>query len=201
MTEKSLRWVVSFLAFWGSFRIGELLTELRYEFNPKCALLPSDLQFDSECVAVWLRNPKVKSRLGDIVEVWQVAQCKELDPVLALRAFLQRREEKFGSSDSLPVFIHEDGSNFTKGEMNQDLKQLISFYPELAQSERDKWSGHSYRSGLSTLLQSLNFSKDEIKTWGRWRSSAYLMYLKDREARRATKAKLKNTFDRILSEM
>ena len=199
--EMSLRWAVCLLGFWGSFRIGELLTELRYEFNPKCCLLPSDLQFDNNCVAVWLRNPKVKSRMGDIVEVWCVEQCPELDPLAVLKAFLEMRDQEFGSNDSLPVFVHKDGSNFTKAEMNADLKSLLSTYPELAESSRDKWSGHSFRAGLSTILQKLQFSSEKIKAWGRWRSSAYMLYLKDRAARRATRAELTDTYGRILSAM
>ena len=157
--EKGLRWTVCLMAYWGAFRLGELLVEARHEFNPKCCLLPSDIQFESECVAIWLRNPKVTSRLGDIVEVWKVEQCPYLDPVLALKYFLLKRENTFSRDDSLPVFVHEDGTNLSKSEMNKDLKQILSLYPELAESERDKWSGHSFRSGLSTMLQSLNFTK------------------------------------------
>ena len=75
---------------------------------------------------------------------------------------------------------------------------LLSIYPEL-QTERDKWSGHSFRAGLSTVLSVLGFSEEQIKNWGRWQSSAYLRYLKDQSQRKETRAKLMLTFDKIIS--
>ena len=62
-------------------------------------------------------------------------------------------------------------------------------------------SGHSFRAGLSTMLQSLGFNREEIQSWGRWHSESYQAYLKDREARRATRARLTHTFGRILAAM
>ena len=41
------------------------------------------------------------------------------------------------------------------------------------------WTGHSFRSGLLTLLQSAGFSDDEIKIWGRWVSTAFQLYTRD----------------------
>ena len=67
--EKSLRWSVMLLGFWGSFRMGELLKSERSKFNPSNSLLPSDLKFHEDSVAVWIRNPKVWREGGDIIEV------------------------------------------------------------------------------------------------------------------------------------
>ena len=125
--------------------------------------MPADLKFDGGSVAVWLRHPKVASRLGDLVEVWQVEERPDLCPVGSLSLFIQLRKMKFGNRDDLPLFIHEDGSNLSKGEFNKDLKIMLDMFPELASSDRDSWTGHSFRSGLSTLLQSLGFSEEEIQ--------------------------------------
>ena len=157
--EKSLIWTVALLAFWGSFRCGELCSEFRHQFDPKFALMPADIQFQGEAVAVWLRNKKVASRLGNIVEVWGLPARSELDPVIALQGYLRRRKALFGEAKDVPVFIHEDGSNLSKEEFNRDLKIILAHYPELSSSTRDQWAGHSFRSGLSTLLQSLGFDE------------------------------------------
>ena len=39
-------------------------------------------------------------------------------------------------------------------------------------------TGHSFRSGLSSLLGEAGFSDDEIMALGRWSSSAFLRYIK-----------------------
>ena len=163
--------------------------------------MPSDLQFEAESVGIWLRAEKVPSEFGNVVELWQLGEAPDLDPVVALRSYMKRRSDLFGSNNTLPVFIHEDGSNLSKSEFNKNLKTLLSQYPGLVDSSVDFWAGHSFRSGLSTLLQTLGFSEEEIKSWGRWRSSAYLRYLKDISARRKTKAKLVDTFHQILSNI
>ena len=114
------------------------------------------------------------------------------------------------------MFIHENGNIYTKSELNKDLSYLLSTYPDL-ETARDSWSGHSFRSGLTTVLSLLGFSEDEIKSWGRsiskyqaklsnfrnsfirWASEAFKIYIKDQSQRRAVRAKLTKTFDSILN--
>ena len=43
--KKSPRWSVVLVAWWGSFRIGELLLKLRHQFDAKKDLLVSDVKF------------------------------------------------------------------------------------------------------------------------------------------------------------
>ena len=132
------------------------------------------------------------------MEVWTVLERPDLDPVLALKAYLNLRKERFSESEALPVFLHENGKIFAKDEFNRDLSALLATYPQL-NTQRDKWSGHSLRSGISTLLSQLGFSSDEIKSWGRWASDAYLRYVKDTSQRRAVRAQMTETFHNMLS--
>ena len=85
--EKSLRWTVTLCAWWGSFRIGELLSTNSYSYNSSNALLASDVTNHEDSVAFWLRNPKVnRESLGDVVEVWRVQERSDLDPISMLQA-------------------------------------------------------------------------------------------------------------------
>ena len=124
----------------------------------------------------------------------------DLDPIVALKAYKGRRDNVFGTANHLPMFLHENGSIYTKSEFNEDLSSLLATYPELS-TDRDKWSGHSFRAGLPTILAILGFSPEDIQKWGRWRSDAYLAYLKDQSHRRNVKAKLALTFKNIFSAM
>ena len=72
-----------------------------------------------------------------------------------------------------PMIIHEDGSIYTRQELNSDVTEVLADFPAL-DDLRDSFSGHSLRAGLSTILAVLGFSENEIKSWGRWRSDAYL---------------------------
>ena len=104
---------------------------------------------------------------------------------------------EFGTAESYPLFLHEDGRIYSKEELNRDLAFLLSKYPEL-HTERDTWTGHSFRSGLTTVLSDLEFSKDEIKSWGCWTSDAFKVYIKSQAHRRAVKMKLMRTVDSIM---
>ena len=53
--EQSLFWTVALVAFWGSFRIAELLCEFRHSFNSKDSLMVSDIRFESKSASIWLR--------------------------------------------------------------------------------------------------------------------------------------------------
>ena len=59
--EKSLRWSVVLMAWWGFFRIGELLPKLRHQFDANLDLLASDVKFNQDSVSILLRSPKYKN--------------------------------------------------------------------------------------------------------------------------------------------
>ena len=133
-----------------------------------------------------------------MVEIWSLPSHSELDPVVALKCFMDRRSSVCGDSNTVPVFIHEDGSNLTRIQFNEDLKSLLQQFPELTSSPLDSWTGHSFRAGLPTILQTLGFHEEDIKMFGRWKSAAYLKYLKDMTLRKQTHSKITSTFGRIL---
>ena len=196
--EKCLRWSCMLTSFWGSFRMSELIESEKSKFSPSTSLLPSDIKFHDESVAIWIRSPKVWRHGGDVVEVWEVKENEDLDPVLALKQYLRLRSLALGPAEDCPVFLHEDGSQLTKAEMNKDIKQLLGQYPSIS-SPRDMWSGHSFRAGISTLLTSLGFTEEQIKNWGRWSSSAYLAYVQDQSKRRDTRKQLTGVFGQMLA--
>ena len=68
--ERSLRWSVFLVAWWGSFRIGELLPKTKHNFSRLSTLIASDITSHEESVAFWIRSPKVERQdTGDVVEV------------------------------------------------------------------------------------------------------------------------------------
>ena len=103
--EKSLRWTVILVAWWGSFRIGELLPRNSTSFHQTNTLLASDITCQEGSIAIWLRHPKVnREALGDIVEIWSVERRPDLDPVHKLKAYLYRRNMVFGATEAYPLF-------------------------------------------------------------------------------------------------
>ena len=71
--EKSLRFTVMLLAWWGTLRLGELLGSKISEYHVSTSLLASDVKFHDQksSISIWLRNPKMaREAAGDVVEIW-----------------------------------------------------------------------------------------------------------------------------------
>ena len=177
--DKQCFWVVCVVAFWGAFRIGELLCEDAKIFSPASDLLGSDvIHMSTSSIALWIRDPKVPKKFGDVVELWSTPQFADVDPFKAFSAYWEQRNHG-GFSLSLPLFLMSDSKIFTNKVFNSTLKSLLSNYSMELELSINRWTGHSFRSGLPTLLQAAGFKEEDIKAWGRWASTVFQLYTKD----------------------
>ena len=173
---KSMMWAGSLVAFWGSLRIGELMCPLTKEFDPQASLLMSDIRVTEGIAKLWVRSPKRCTTTGDVIEVYGVPD-KSLDPVVALKYFMEYRREVHGIRGDLPFFMEQDGKYFTKQKFNKLLHELLDPY---LRDGRDSLTGHSFRAGLATLMEVAGFEESEIQAWGRWNSEAFRLYCKEK---------------------
>lgn len=92
-------------------------------------------------------------------------------PVCLIRAYLAH----FPSSPpSHPLFVYRDGAPLTYTRLVTDLRSLLArmgYDPAL-------YSPHSFRAGSATDAAALGASSHFIQALGRWRSAAYLAYLR-----------------------
>ena len=176
---KSALWAVSLSAFWGSLRIGEVLGPLVKAFDPKSSLLLSDVGISEKGYKLWIRSPKKCTPSGDVIELFHVPDGG-LDPVKAINHYMETRRRKHGCDGNIPFFLEEDGRILTKQKFNKLLHGLLGRF---LKDERDKITGHSFRSGLATLMEAAGFSEMDIKAWGRWSSEAFRKYCKENRPR------------------
>ena len=190
-------WTICKIAFWGSFRVGELLTEGATTYSPKSDILGSDLLWMSDTsLALWIRDPKISKEYGDVVEIWKTPQFPDLDPWSTFRNYWNRRKV-LQSSLSLPLFLRADGLSFSHKYFDTCLADMISRYSLQIEIGRNNWTGRSFRSGLPTVLQTAGFSDEEIKKWGRWSSDAFLLYTRDMTQRSKVQSKMVSALDRV----
>ncbi len=93
----------------------------------------------------------------------------ELCPVAAVLAYMALRGPGSG-----PLFRFQDGRYLTRSRLVANLKQAISG----GGVDCSPFSGHSFRSGAATAAAKQGISDATIKMLGRWRSSAYQLYIK-----------------------
>ena len=194
--ERHAFWAACTVGFWGTLRIGELLCYY-VSFSPKSDVLGSDvLNLSQDSMAIWLRDPKIPKPFGDVVEVWSTPQFSDIDPVASFHIYWQLRQEN-GFPIDHPLFLRSDGYPYTHDRFSGTLGQIISHYALELDLKMNRWTGHSFRSGLASLLDTAGFSEEQIKAWGRWTSKAFLLYTRDIAKRAEVKKKMFNVLDLI----
>ena len=188
--EKLLIWAISTVAFAGALRIHELLARTEATFDPCFTLLGRDVELVMTKVDgsnVGILQLKIKSEKKDRVGVDCMIDIYEsggeLCPVKAYKRWT--RAASFQDPD-LPAFCDQEGRPFTGRRINRVLGQLLG--PNL-NNGRDKFTSHSFRIGLATMLGQLGYDDEDLKAMGRWSSKAFELYLRLPRTKRLAMAK------------
>ena len=180
---KAATWSCCLALFWGLLRSGELLCPNKKDFDVTKQFCLSDLKFNPDRSAqLWLKNPKVQTERGDVVELLYLEILTDFCPIRALHNYLQFRAQITSDAD-YPLFLLARGSPLTCDQFRDTWKKALSRMgvPDFTiRCHRN----HGFRSSLPSLLQLSDLDVAQIKCLGRWSSDAYLTYLKDNEARR-----------------
>ena len=92
-----------------------------------------------------------------------------LCPVTAMLAYLAIRPASPG-----PLFLFEDGATLSRQRLVHSLHQALS----MAGIDDSRYSGHSFRIGAATTAAKAGVSDSLIQTLGRWKSSAFTVYIR-----------------------
>lgn len=172
---------VALVAFWGTARLGELLSD-----NPKKQLPRwDDLEWntDKSQVKIALQNAKT-AKPGEIQHICLQRQDSLLDPVSLLEEWFALRPRK--SSEELFV-VHTADKKKRLGKQ-ATINHLRSIWNTRRSKKKQMLHGHSFRIGGASLRWNLGADREEVKHCGRWASNAYLVYL-----RKFTDKELKET--------
>jgi hypothetical protein len=190
--DRQVIWCACTTAFFTSVRLGEILSFKTLSFDSASTLLWSNVKFmNNGEILLFVPSTKTSRNKGEFVDIFPLS--KELGcPVLALEALLKLNLEKGKFDFESPVFTFENGKFLTTGKLNDILKLLLT---DVFDPKHNTISCHSFRSALPTVLNEHPkiFSKEEIKSWGRWIGTSYLLYLRlHRQKRRELFKKIEN---------
>ena len=161
-------WAICSCAFFGSFRMGELVSSSKFEFDSLSTLLWEDIKFKKSYCKIHIKSPKSNNPSGDTIYLFPFPN-KKLCPVKALCKL--KRVQKFCNNwnKKWPVFIKQNGEFWTKKVLN---RQFRNFFPE------KNISSKSFRAAIPSILANHPdvLNDRHVMGWGRWRSSAFLGY-------------------------
>ena len=171
--SKQVIWTILTTAFFGSFRMGEILSKSEKSFNPAEDLLWEDITFrDDNSILIRIKVPKNRKIDGEYIDLFQFRghQCC---PVASLKKLRKMCFKK--GMEKYPVFMLKNSKLVTPKEINKILPQLLQRYMG---SSANEYLGHSLRPALaSALANDPELASDsEVRKWGRWCSNSYLLY-------------------------
>ena len=165
--NKKLVWALCCVAWNGSFRIHELLSKKREEFDPLVTLLEQDVKLDhtdiqGESVGILKIHLKTQkqNRVGNGVRIEIFGNSSFMCPVKAIETWLQI--SNLNRRGDLPLFRSENEKCYTGYDFNKDLIELTKGYLNVG-----KLRSHSFRSGVATEMARLGFTDEEIKRQGK----------------------------------
>jgi hypothetical protein len=187
--EKSdirLIWAVSLVAFFGSFRMGELLTDHEEEFDPTLNLLTEDIVISKDSNSCKLLQLKLKlpkeNRTGKPVIV-DLFENNSFCPIKAIESWILSSPPR---EKGMPAFRLKSGAALTKKHFNAILKRCLN---KNLPAGMGFFSGHSFRAGIPSMLGGLGYSSEDIMCVGRWSSNSYECYVKTARTKRQRMAR------------
>lgn len=168
--SKKTVWCACVIAFFGAFRLGEILPKSQFDCIDMETLLWSDVKFRKDgSILVHIKMDKCKNKKGFYVDLFKFGPGN-CCPVTVMELL---KNSKY--CPSKPVFQFANGKNLCSSLLNKILVELLT--PTLGESAKEI-TGHSFRAGLPSALANnptLANCKD-IKAWGRWSSNSYELY-------------------------
>ncbi|XP_073481634.1 integrase/recombinase xerD homolog [Aquarana catesbeiana] len=158
--------VAFLLAFFGAFRIGELVSPSK---RVQGGLSYQDVKCETEVLQLYLRKSKTDQLgRGRIVRVYPVVGSL-LCPVGAVREFLGFRPVGMG-----PFLVHSGGEFLSRFQFGAVFAKCIR---GLGLTEKD-FSSHSFRIGAATEAARNGLGEEMVKRIGRWESKRFQSYVR-----------------------
>ena len=167
-----LLWAACCLAFFGFMRAGELTAPSTSSYDPSVHLCLGDIAIDNPRAPTRIQVSIKQSKTDPFrngVQLFVGKTGTKLCPVAATLDFLRMRGSTAGF-----LFRFEDGSFLTRPRLMSAVRAAL----ETAGLDQSRYCGHSFHIGAATEAAKKGIEDSIIKTLGRWKSLAYLEYVK-----------------------
>ena len=164
-------WAACCVAFFAFLRCGEFTCNSSNSYNDAVLSLEDvaiDSRDDPTIVHLTLRHSKSDIfGVGVTINLGRTGDL--LCPVSALLAYLARRPPTSGS-----LFLLESGQPLSKQRLISTVRNTLG----LAGVDVGRFNGHSFRIGAAMAAAQAGLPDSTIQQLGRWRSAAFMRYLR-----------------------
>lgn len=178
--DRTTLWAVACTAFYGFFRLGELLLTSPSSFHQQRSLAWGDVAVDDTAdptvIRIHLKHSKC-DQFGAGANVVLGKSGTDICPVAALVEYISARGDSPG-----PFFLSYTRKPLLKADFVTETRRALAragFHPH-------NYAGHSFRIGAATSAAQAGIEDSTIRTLGRWHSAAFLQYIRSPESHLAT---------------
>jgi hypothetical protein len=145
--SKKVFWAACCLAFFGSFRMGEILSNSESSFSTE-TLTWNQVNFSgNDFATIHINFPKINPKgKGDFIDVFKTDNSN-LCAYTCLKKLFDSKPSHV--KNNLPVFMFESGSFLSQKTFNVTIRNLL--YKHLGPTAA-KFSGHSFRAGIPAAI-------------------------------------------------
>ena len=176
----AMLWAACCLGFFGFLRCAEFTCPSMHAYDSGMHLNLSDVALDSTTNPTAIRVTIKQSKTDPFrrgINIFLGRTNQPLCPVLSMAAYLAIR-----SADPGPLFIFQDGTPLSRERLVKAVRSaLLQCNIDPAQ-----YNGHSFRIGAATAAAACGIPEATIKMLGRWKSSAYTLYIQTPRSELAT---------------
>ena len=170
--DNVMLWAACTTTFFSFCRSGEVTTNPPGSYDPNTHLSYGNLSVDNadspKVLALQLKVSKTdQGRRGVKVVIGKTGDA--LCPVTAMLRYLRLR-----GSHSGPLFIWQNKTPLSRAALVSAVRAILIE----ANLPADKFAGHSFRIGAASTAAAAGIQDSQIQTLGRWKSSAYLLYVR-----------------------
>ena len=166
--EATLFSAIFVFAFFGFFRIGELVQNSKFDLGH--ALQIKDVSFNSRLNAVEINIAHSKTdKKAKGTPILLPASGSVICPVKAYLAYTSIRPNFIGA-----FFCHLLGMPVTRYQCQSVLQKALT----VIGLSNEHFCLHSFRIGAATSAHLSNFSNEDIAKYGRWSSNAFKTYIR-----------------------
>lgn len=155
------------MAFHGFFRVGELTVGQGHVKNHTVEW--SNVHIFEDYLEVYLSSSKTDQFGKGVTIHIPASHDKNICPLFLIKSFLQDRPAYDG-----PLFCHFDGKPLTRYQFSSILRKSLP----LIGIANASYTSHSFRIGMATTCALDNMPDVQIQKLGRWKSNAYLSYIR-----------------------
>lgn len=170
--DTKMIWGACCLCFFAFMRAGELTVPDAKSYDPTVHLSFSDVAIDDPRRPSFLRVTIKQSKTDPFrkgIDLFVGRTGLDICPVAAVLSYLQSRGTSAG-----PLFRLSDGRPLTHKRFVEMVRDGLS----RAGVDQSNYCGHSFRIGAATTAAARGVEDCIIKTLGRWKSLAYLQYVR-----------------------